>query len=93
MISCRECIEGLKPDNPQVRGGKYNLCGCDYCDKPTYFRELEEKPTREKLEITHLKMVDAVGIGYLRRNLVQHIDKKFKELQDKGKVDKQYTIK
>ena len=38
---CKECILGMKPDDPRIKTGRYHLCGCDYCDKPTYYRELE----------------------------------------------------
>lgn len=41
MISCKDCIENLKPDDPRVKSGKYRLCGCDYCNKPDYYRQLE----------------------------------------------------
>jgi len=50
----------------------------------------EEPPTEEptRVRVTNLTMTDT-QISYLRRNLVQYIDKKLKELQDRGKVDKQ----
>ncbi|KKK70152.1 hypothetical protein LCGC14_2926850 [marine sediment metagenome] len=41
MITCEQCTRELLPDNPHIRSGKYNMCGCDYCEKPSYFRELE----------------------------------------------------
>ncbi|KKL04653.1 hypothetical protein LCGC14_2613940 [marine sediment metagenome] len=43
MITCAECIERMKPDDPRIRSGRYRMCGCDYCNKPTYLRELEEE--------------------------------------------------
>jgi len=41
MISCADCAEGMYPHDPRVKYGKYRLCGCDYCNKPSYYRELE----------------------------------------------------
>lgn len=41
MITCKQCIETLLGD-PRIRSGRYRLCGCDYCSKPSYYRELEE---------------------------------------------------
>jgi len=58
---------------------------------PSYPEEdPSEGPTR--VRVTNLRMTDT-QISYLRRNLIQYIDKKFKELQDKTKVDKQYKYK
>ena len=52
MITCRECIENLKPDDPRVPVGRYHQSTCDcYCNKPIYYRELEkekELPEQEK---------------------------------------------
>ena len=41
MITCKECLDKLYPHDPKVRSGKYRLCSCDYCAKPTDLRELE----------------------------------------------------
>ena len=41
MITCKECIETLR-DDPRIRSGRYHMCGCGYCSKLTYYRELEE---------------------------------------------------
>ena len=41
LITCEQCTRELLPDDPHIRSGKYNKCGCDYCEKPSYFRELE----------------------------------------------------
>ena len=53
MITCRECIGRLKPDDPRKRSGKYRLCGCDYCNKPSYYRELEEQEP-SSIEVKHI---------------------------------------
>ncbi len=42
MITCEECIQKMYPDDPRVKSGHYHLCDCDYCDKLTYYRELEQ---------------------------------------------------
>ncbi len=43
MITCKECIEHFKSwgDDPKVKTGRNHLCGCDYCNKPIYYREFE----------------------------------------------------
>ncbi len=51
MITCAECIERMKPDDPHVRSGKYHMCGCDYCNKPSYYRELESQSPPEQVII------------------------------------------
>ena len=49
MISCSECMSRLYPDDPRVPVGKYHHSACDYyCDKPSYFRELDESPKPPK---------------------------------------------
>jgi len=42
----------MKPDDPRVRSGKYMMCGCDYCNKPSYYRELET-PKPQVQEVIH----------------------------------------
>ncbi len=41
MITCKECKERIRPDDPTVKSGRYHLCSCDYCGKPSYYREIE----------------------------------------------------
>ncbi len=42
MITCAECIERLKPDDPRIPSGRYHHSSCDYfCDKPSYYRDIE----------------------------------------------------
>lgn len=47
MITCVECLERLYPEDPRVRSGGH--CGCDYCDRPSSYREIE-KTKEVKLE-------------------------------------------
>jgi len=42
MITCRQCIDEFKPDDPRIKSGSYHLSGCDYCNKPLYFRNIED---------------------------------------------------
>ena len=83
MISCNECIELLRKlgDDPRIKSGRYHLSGCDYCNKPTYYRELEIikseiqpvfRPRPVDREIDQLK---AVYI-HLQNKLNEHLDKK-----------------
>ena len=81
MITCVECIERFKSwgDDPRVKSGA-NLCGCDYCDKTDYFRQIElPKPEPEipnLPEVRQLKhQVDQAKAGYLhlQNKLNEHI--------------------
>lgn len=83
MITCSECIEGLLPDDPRIRSGEYGLCGCDYCDKPNYFRELESMMLEETLPIIppehklYNELQQTKGLLLkLQRDVNEHIDKK-----------------
>ena len=86
VISCRECIENLKPDDPRVRSGRYGLCGCDYCNKPTYYIELEEKRKEPTLRIPpehklYRELQQLKGLTlHLQRKLNEHLDKKKKDV-------------
>ncbi len=43
MITCQECLEKMKPDDPRVPTGRYHHSSCDYfCNKPTYYKEIEK---------------------------------------------------
>ena len=48
MITCEQCIEDLRPDDPRIRSGRYRMCGCDYCSKSSYYRELEGLSTKDE---------------------------------------------
>ena len=52
MLTCRECIERLRPDDPRIPTGRYHQSSCDfYCNKPTYYREVEQP--KEPQEVFH----------------------------------------
>jgi hypothetical protein len=57
MISCRECIDRFKllGDDPRVKSGRYNLCACDYCDKPCKLEQpkQETNPRHGEIEQCH----------------------------------------
>jgi len=79
LITCNECIERLKSwgDDPRVKSGRYCLSGCDYCDKPTYYRELETikseiKPVFKPRPVD--KEIDQLKAGYL------HLQNKLNDL-------------
>ena len=83
MIICAECIEQFKSwgDDPRVKAGRYHLCGCDYCPKPLYYRELEQikseiqpvfKPRPVDKEIDQLKAM----VLYLQNKVNTLTDKK-----------------
>ena len=51
MIPCKECIESMSLiGDPRIRSGKYRMCSCDYCGKPTYYRELEDEKEVQVVE-------------------------------------------
>jgi len=88
MITCKQCIDSLT-DDPRIRSGKYRLCGCDYCEKPSYYRELEQiKPETQPIfrprpvdkEIDQLKS----SILYLQGKMNEHIDASKKAQKGKG---------
>ena len=73
----------MYPDDPRVKLGRYHLSGCDYCDKPQNYRDLElPKPEPEipdLIEIRQLKyQVEQAKAGYLhlQNKLNEHLDKK-----------------
>ena len=84
MITCSECIQGMYLDDPRVKSGRYYLCGCDYCNKPQYYRDLEQikseiepvfKPRPVDKEIDQLK----TGFSRLQNKLNEHLDKSEKK--------------
>ena len=89
MITCQECIERMKPNDPRVKSGRYYLCGCDYCNKPHYFRELEQtKPKPEIPDIAKVSQLQShveqarAGYLYLQNKLNKHLDKKKRSRYD-----------
>jgi hypothetical protein len=90
MITCRECIQRLYPDDPRVKSGKYNMSACEhYCSKPQYYRDLElPKPEPEipdTLALRQLKyQVEQARSGYLylQNKINEHLDKSKKKTDD-----------
>lgn len=82
MISCKDCIDRFKSwgDDPRVKSGRYYLSGCDYCNKPQYYRDLE-LPKPEPLDKPDIKrlqyQVEQAKAGYLhlQNKLNEHLDK------------------
>ena len=90
MITCNQCIERMKPDDPRVRSGTYHMCGCDYCNKPTYYRELEKK--KEESEVNHIYIYEHSNISNRQaarlsalENQYSSLKKLFNERADKKK--------
>ena len=83
MITCNECINRFKSwgDDPRVKSGRYHLCGCDYCGKPQYYRDLEQpKPEIQPVFKSRPvdKEIDQLKAGYihLQNRMNEHLDKK-----------------
>ena len=96
MITCRECEERMYPESPKVKSGRYHLCGCNYCGKPTYYRELEERVSPIKEPVVHHTHSYTKPYGELSRRLEQvegrtlYLDRKVKERTDKHKRISKY---
>jgi len=86
MISCAECIERMKPDDPRAKAGRYHMCGCDYCNKPTYYRELETKQVEPQEQIITHRHSD---IGKQEFDLLQEHERAIKFLMSKQARKKQ----
>ncbi len=90
MISCADCIQRMKPDDPRVPVGLYHQSGCDsYCNKPTIERDLEQQTQVEELPPWGKNQWNTVN---QLRGMVLHLQEKVYTLTDKKTVDKQYTI-
>ena len=93
MITCEECIERMRPDDPRVKSGRYHLSGCDYCDKPDYYRgigniklDVPQEVPWVKQQWNTVKQMRAM-ILFLQGKLDKHLDTK--KLKEKST----YTIK
>jgi hypothetical protein len=80
MITCNDCITRFKSwgDDPRTKSGRYNRCGCDYCDKTQYYRDLEQPKLEVKTIVTSSsKDIDQLKASflYLQRKL-NNLDKK-----------------
>lgn len=89
MRTCKECIESMPLDDPRTRSGRYGRCGCDYCDKPTYYRELEQllsplvaEPEWSKSQWEYVRQL---------RGMVNHLNNKVTELRSEKKVKGKFT--
>jgi len=85
MITCNECLDRMKPDDPRVKSGHYHLSGCDYCNKPQYYRELEQskpkiQPASRPRPVD--KEIDQLKAGYI------HLQNKLNEHLNKSKTDR-----
>jgi len=86
MITCQECIDRLGPDDPRIRSGRYMKCGCDYCDKPDYYRDLEvlnQQPSEQTIIHRYSNMgrqefdllqQTVLKAEYLAQKLTEHIE-------------------
>jgi len=95
MITCKQCIEDLRPDDPRIRSGRYRMCGCDYCNKPSYFRELElstEEVARPQEIIHRHSNMGAKEFDLLQQTAmkVDHLEGQFKEQQARRKPRGKY---
>ena len=79
MIPCTECLENARKqgDDPRVPVGRYHQSSCDfYCDKPTYFRELEQEevkvgePEWEKSQWEYVRQLRA-QVNYLNSKVTE----------------------
>ena len=96
MISCAECIESIKfIEDPRRRSGKYHMCSCDYCNKPTYYRELEANldANKEPQVIEHIHRHSDMGKKEfdLLQQTVLKADYLLKELSNKKVTNSKYN--
>ena len=98
MITCAQCIQQLKPEDPRVRSGRYRLCSCDYCSKPSYFRELEEvqkdmPAPRPIVNVTYkMDARSTPAFKELKEQIALTNGRLDKYFEDKKKVKRKYTI-
>lgn len=96
MITCEECVRRLYPDDPRVPTGRYHHSTCDYfCNKPTYYRELE-KPQPQPQVIEHIhrtSSMDKQEFDLLQQtsSQVKYLLNKIDELQKRRTPKKQPT--
>ena len=92
MITCEKCRQRLFPDDPKVRSGKYMKCGCDYCDKPYYYRELEAQSPPEQVIVHRHSDMSKQDWDLLQQTAlkVAYLDKKIAEGQSRRKPRGKY---
>ena len=94
MITCRECLERMRfIGDPRIRSGKYRMCGCDYCSKPFYYRELEAEKKPQVVEHRHSDM-SRKDFDLLQQTVLK-VDSLEKRLNERklGKQGIKYTIR
>ena len=79
MFTCEECTQRMYPDDPRIRTGRYNLSGCDYCNKPSIYRELELKQPPQEQVIIHRHS----NMGKQEFALLQQLRREVTYLQNK----------
>ncbi len=96
MITCKECKLRLLPEDPSVPTGIYHHSSCDYfCDKPTYYRDLETKNEPQVVEHIHRHSDMRKKDFNLLQQTALKVDYLLKGISNK-RVDKQgikYVIK
>ena len=96
LITCVECIERLRViGDPRIRSGKYNMCSCDYCSKPTYYREIEAEKKPQVVEHIHRHSeMSRADFDALRQVIlkVDYLEKRLNERKP-GKKTTKYTIR
>ena len=84
MITCADCIRRLYPDDPRVKSGSYHLSGCDYCNKPKYFRDTEQQKHTRIIEHRHSNMSQKdYDLLQQTSRQVQHLQGKLTEREKK----------
>ena len=97
MLTCRECKEMLYPEDPTIRQPRWirgqiipygSPSTCDgFCDKPTYYRELEQREPQVIEHIHRTSNMDKKEFALLQQlsQQVKYLDKKVNELYEKKK--------
>jgi len=82
MLSCRECIERLRPDDPRIPTGRYHQSSCDfYCNKPTRYRDLEQQEDPQPREVVHV--VHHSEMSKQESDMLQQLSREVKYLRTK----------
>ena len=91
MITCSECIERLRPDDPRIPTGRYHQSSCDlYCNKPTYYRELEQQEAPEIIHVVRHSNMNKQEFDILQQlsREVKYLRNQVKGLSEKKNVKK-----
>ena len=86
----------MYPEDPSIPVGRYHHSTCDYfCNKPSYYREIEEGEPHQVVEHVHRHSDMSKKEFDLLQQVVlktEYLDKKVNELYEKRKGT-QHTIK